>query len=113
MDHQGVTSIDDVQDNLDAMILALFEAMRGASAFEALNSEQAAQPFLRSYFKTVDSIDMLRGIDKTRDEILNEIALVQRTYAESKRNVLRLQNELIMEAHRIEEDLLQVGMLKI
>lgn len=97
--NERFTTIDSVQEALDSLILSLFEAMR-ASNGEAQDSAEATESFAMQYVKTIDIIDSLVGIGKSKEELRAELHSVDREYKATADRVLDMQKELLtLESH--------------
>lgn len=99
--NKGFSTIDNVQEALDSLILALFEAMR-ASNGESHDSSQATESFAMQYVKTLDIIDCLAGIEKPKCELRAELQSLDREYKATADRVLGMQTELLSLESEIE-----------
>mmetsp|Transcript_7251 Transcript_7251/g.12057 ORF Transcript_7251/g.12057 Transcript_7251/m.12057 type:complete len:127 (+) Transcript_7251:116-496(+) len=106
MESSSATSVDDLQNQIDQMVLTVFEAVRNASSADADPSDQAGT-ILDLYNNAVNSVDSLVGIDRKEAEQLQQLDELSSSYEASRSNVLLLEQELLTLKCSIEDVLLK------
>lgn len=101
-----VTSVDKVHDEIDGLVLAIFEGMRTCHENVGTSVEQsAADNIAVKYNATVDSIQKLVGIDRSEADQLKHLAELSIKYDLSKSRVLQLESTLIEIQRSVHEQL--------
>ena len=109
------TTIEDVQENLDRMMLTIFEAALKSNAACTDDSSTVVAEAVESgrlineaYAKTRQSIQCLSGIDRSKDQQLQSIDHLDCKYEEARLRVLQLEIELRRIGRIVDEELNQV-----
>jgi hypothetical protein len=100
----GVSDIEDVQDKVDKLVLTVFEAVLGHKAL-ILKSDDNDNPnkdlidhhskcIIQAYKDTLNSIDNLPGINKTRLQQEQELLSLSQQYINIKNDVTILENNV-------------------
>ena len=86
-------TVDELHDQIDAMVLSVFESMRNESgptpAVEADSKLVATR-----YGEVCSSVDRLIGIGQSEAEQLNKLANLSSEYEASKSRILQLEAQL-------------------
>lgn len=90
----AATTVDDVHDLIDKLVLSIFETMR-TSPDNYYDSDAIAANVGTIYKQTVAAIDNLTGINHKEEEQLATIKSLSEAYDESRKQVLLLESELI------------------
>jgi len=109
---ETVTSVDDIQCNIDKMMLTIFEVMRGC-AESTIDGNDAANKIIIAYKETVASVDNLIGIGRSLEEQKIELNLYSQKYRVAKEDVLSLENKLVNMHGSINQQLSEVVFLSL
>ena len=124
MEDHAVTSIDDVQDALDRLVLNIFEAVRSHPvALQAISDtsiqmgEEERQQKLQmvandkgnaiidAYKHALSTVDRLAGIDRSREEQEKMLQDLSDQYASHRENVIKLEQKLIQLGNTVDQKL--------
>jgi hypothetical protein len=96
-------NIEEVQDCVDKLVLAIFEAARGHS--DPSNASEKANLLLAAYQESINSVDRLLGIDKTKDQQDQYLIEQTKEYEDLKMEIMELETELKKVADRASVEL--------
>lgn len=96
-------NIEEVQDCVDRLVLAIFEAARGHS--DPSNATKNANLLLAAYQESINSVDRLLGIDKTKDQQDQYLIEQTKEYEVLKMEITELEIELKKVADRASVEL--------
>ena len=98
------TIIEEIQDCVDKLVLNIFEVARGHS--DLSSGPQRSENLIAVYRESVNSIDRLVGIDKTKVQQELYLAELSTEYEGLKKDVLELEAQLkkVVERTDIELD---------
>jgi len=99
-----VKSIDDLHDQIDYLVLGVFESMRNESGATP-SVEADAKLIATRYGEACQSIDNLIGINKIESEQLKELGDLSSQYEASKLRTLELQATLLLLKAKIDAGL--------
>lgn len=124
MEDDTVTSIDDIQDALDRLVLNIFEAVRShPAAVQAISdtliqmSEEERQQKLQmvandkgnaiidAYKHALSTVDRLAGIDRSREEQEKMFEDLSNQYASHRESVIKLEQTLIQLSNDVDQKL--------
>ena len=83
--------MDSIHDQIDGLVLAVFEAMRNVSSSSAFNGEQIEA----LYMSTNAQIDNLIGINRSESEQQLILDTISDEYAVTKASILAVEGELL------------------
>ena len=86
------TTIEEIQDCVDKLVLNIFEAARGHS--DLSSGPQRSENLISVYRESVNSINRLVGIDKTKVQQELYLAELSTEYEGLKKDVLELEAKL-------------------
>jgi hypothetical protein len=86
-------SVDVIQDQIDKIVLSIFEAMRSSPADSVV--DDISNGIIESFHQASNAIDSLIGIDKTKREQEAIISEASREYVVRRSNVLKLESDLL------------------
>jgi hypothetical protein len=96
-------NIEEVQDCVDKLVLAIFEAARGHS--DPSNASEKANLLMATYQESINSVDRLVGIDKTKDQQDQYLIEQTKEYEDLKVEIIELELELKKVADRASVEL--------
>ena len=107
------TSVDDVHARIDALMLSLFEAVRGHEAVTAETSveargavsEQLQQTVADNYAATLRSVQSLVGLNRTSKEQEDEIASLAEQCEQVRQRILQREDKLVQRREDIDTQL--------
>jgi hypothetical protein len=107
------TSVDDVQARIDALMLSLFEAVRGHEAVTAETSVEARgavsaqlqQTVADNYAATLRSVQNLVGLNRTSKEQEDEIASLAEQCEQVRQRILQREDKLVQRREDIDTQL--------
>lgn len=86
------TTIEEIQDCVDKLVLNIFEAARGHP--DISSGPERSEILIKIFEESVDSVNRLVGIDKTRVQQESYLAELSAEYEGLKKDVLELEVEL-------------------
>lgn len=106
-------SVDDVHARIDALMLSLFEAVRGHEAVTAETSveargavsEQLQQTVADNYAATLRSVQSLVGLNRTSKEQEDEIASLAEQCEQVRQRILQREDKLVQRREDIDTQL--------
>ena len=107
-------TIEDVQENVDKLMLTIFQsALKSSIASADGNStvaaaEESGRAMHEAYLKTQQSINCLSGIDRPKEDQIKLIDDLDLQYEQTRVRVLQLETELRRIATGIDHELNQV-----
>ena len=97
------TTIEDVQDCVDKLVLNIFEAARGHS--DPSSGPQRAELLVTVFKESNDTVNRLAGIDKTKAQQEIYLAELSKEYESLKIDVMKLEEELLRVVERTDIEL--------
>lgn len=94
-----MSNLNEVQDNIDSLVLLIFESVRSHSIQEVNNNSEelknkSIDNLTEQYKKTINSIDNMLGNNRKSSEQLNEINELQNKIFEVKNSIQIYQQNL-------------------
>ncbi len=125
MEDDTATSIDDIQDALDRLVLNIFEAVRShPAAVQAISDNLSVQmsederqlklqmvandkgnAIIDAYKHALSTVDRLAGIDRSREEQEKMLQDLSDQYASHRENVIKLEQTLIQLSNNVDQKL--------
>lgn len=123
------TNIEDVQDKVDRLVLTVFEAVIGHKALALKDTTTTIDPTIPTtdnnninndliqhhskciidiYKDTINSINNLSGINKTKAQQEEELLLLSQQYTTTKNNVIILENNVKLLHSNINNELVSL-----
>ncbi len=97
-----MSSLDDVQDSLDSLVLALFNSIRSHNIED---NSLVLTELTTEYHKTITQIDNLHGNKRKAKEQIEEIKYLQQEIKEIKETIGNLEDELQEMERKCENEL--------
>lgn len=113
-----MTSMETVEEQFDTFILSIFEAcyaheqVHDNESFERITTEKS-NAIIQSYEQVKQSILDLKGVTKSRDELIEEIKQKDDKYAVLRNDILLLEKKLIEKRERIAIEIQKVCFVAI
>ena len=105
-DHNKATSVDDIHELADKLMLTVFEAMRGTN--ESCDTSEIADKIMNIYSTTTTSIDTLIGISRSQIEQESELLDLSNRLNEAKNNVKKCKSQLSEQLEKVDHGLIEV-----
>lgn len=107
---KSVVAVDKLQDELDKLVLTVFEAMRGVSSKS--DPEQESLNIIKAYDSTVESIENLIGINNSAAEQTSLLAELSQEFTETRDRISCIEKEIFALQHEIDLKLEKVTNLR-
>lgn len=111
------TSIENVQDNLDAFLLAIFESSRTSEPTEGVDRLVSASDnsklIMDAYSATAQSISQLAGVDHSVAQQIEKFEQLSEACAATKSRLVSLEDRLRLLQKRVHERVDEVKYLYV
>lgn len=107
VDEQTISnvSVDEIQNQVDALMLSIFEAMRNEASKSA---DEVSTEILQKYRKLNKSIDNLIGINRTKESQEIELLRISNVLQARRDTILSLEQSLLQRNSDISKKLSQI-----
>ena len=90
--------IDDVQDQIDTIVLSVFQTMLAQSSVttdDSTNADQQSTNIVQAFQRCSTAINQLSGIDRSKEEQEDFLKQTNEEIIKTQSNVMKLEKELL------------------